>query len=436
VTVDVPLQAGEIPPFPIEDGDEVRVFSIDASRRSFIDAVGSVYLPGRFGFRAGMHLSDLVHLAGGLKPTTYAGRAHIARLNIADSTSYLIPVVLPKDSAAPWTADSLLHDRDLVTFYDRLDMRDSLYVTISGAVHDPGPFPWRDGMSIRDLVLMANGVRTGAWLDTAEVARLPQDRSHGEMATTLRVPLDSTYLFDRDSLGRVMGPSGLAFRATGATPLVLRPYDAVTIFRQPNFELQRTIQLRGEVRFPGSYALRHRSERLSEVVARAGGLTDRAYPGGTRFFRMKEGAGRVNIDLQEALRSPGKSRYDVILQPGDSIDVPEFVPSVRISGAVNSPGSVLWQKGKSLSYYIGAAGGYAHSADDRRASVRQPDGEVQTRSGKFLIFGGGEPNPGPGAEVFVPLLPEQPFRDKTGLYALLASIIASSATIVIALTRR
>jgi polysaccharide export outer membrane protein len=400
-----------------------------------VEASGSVFLPGRFGYREGMRLSDLIHLAGGLKPTTFAGRAHIARLNLADSTRYLIPVELPKDSTSPWTADSMLYDQDLVTLYDRLDMRDSIFVTISGHVHSPGAYPWRAGMSIRDLVLMANGVRIGAWLDTAEVARLPEDRSVGQMATTIRVPLDSTYLFDRDSLGHTMSPPGLPFRASGAPRFPLRPYDVVTIFRQQDFELQRTVQLRGEVRFPGNYALRHRSERLSEVMMRAGGLTDRAYPGGTRFYRKLDGAGRMNIDLEEALRKPGKSRYDVILQPGDSIDIPEYLPSVRISGAVNSPGSVLWQKGKSLSYYIGAAGGFAHNADEDRASVRQPDGEVQSKGNGFLFIHGGEPDPGPGGEVFVPTLPEQPYRDKTGLYALLASIIASSATIVIALKR-
>jgi polysaccharide export outer membrane protein len=434
VTVDVPLQAGVIPPFPIEDGDEVRVFSIDAGRRGYVQVDGSVYLPGKFGYRPGMRLSELVHLAGGLKPTTFAGRAHIARFNATDSTRYLIPVPLPKDSLASWPADSVLSDRDEVTLYDRLEMRDSIYVTIAGAVHKPGRYPWRTGMSIRDLVLMAHGLRIGASLDTAEVARLPLDRARGQMAQLLRVPLDSTYLFDVDTAGNPLSPPGLPFRASGSPRVPLQPYDNVTIFRQPEYELQRTVILRGEVRYPGSYALMHRSERLSEIIARAGGLTDRAYPGGVRFYRRLEQAGRVNIDLEEVLRRPGRSRYDLILQPGDSIDVPEYLPTVRISGAVNSPGSVLWQKGKSLSYYIGAAGGFTHSADGKRASVRQPDGEVETKGRGFLFVGGGEPDPGPGAEVYVPILPEQPYRDKTALYALLASVIASTATIVIALT--
>ena len=255
------------------------------------------------------------------------------------------------------------------------------------------------------------------------------------MATTLRVPLDSTYLFDLDSAGRPIAPSGLPFRASGVPRVPLEPYDNVTIFRQPEYELQRMVILRGEVRYPGAYALKHRAERLSELIARAGGLTDRAYPGGVRFYRAVENAGRVNIDLEEAIRRPGRSRYDLILQPGDSIDVPEYLPTVRVLGAVNSPGSVLWSKGKNLSYYVGAAGGFAHNADEGRASVRQPDGEVQTTGDGFLFFSGGAPSPGPGAEVFVPVQPEQPYRDKTGLYALLASVIASTATIVIALTR-
>jgi len=434
VTVDVPLQAGVIPPFPIEDGDEVRVYSIDQGRRGYVEVIGSVYLPGRFGYRAGMRLSEAIHLAGGMKPTTFAGRAHIARLNLTDSTRYLIPVVLPEDSVAKWDGDSVLQDQDQVTLYDRLEMRDDIFVTIAGMVHSPGRFPWRSGMSIRDLILMAGGIKTGASLDTAEVSRLPRDRSRGDLSTTLRVPLDSTYVFDRDSSGAPIAAHGLPFATSGAPRVALEPYDNVTIFRQPEFELQRTVVLHGEVRYPGTYALKRRDERLSEVIARAGGLTDRAYPGGVRFHRRVENAGRINVDLQEALRRPGSSRYDLILQPGDSIDVPEYLPTVRVYGAVNSAGSVLWDKGKDLGYYIGAAGGPTHNADGKRASVRQPDGEVETKGRGFLFFGGSEPEPGPGAEVFVPSLPEEPYRDKTALYALLASVIASTATIVIALT--
>jgi protein involved in polysaccharide export with SLBB domain len=85
------------------------------------------------------------------------------------------------------------------------------YVAIAGMVNKPGLYPWREGITLRQLVLLARGPRVGADLRDAEIARLPADRAHGELATTLRAPLDSSYLFERDSTGRSVGPPGLAF---------------------------------------------------------------------------------------------------------------------------------------------------------------------------------------------------------------------------------
>jgi len=405
VVIEVPLSAdGQVPPLPLEDGDVVTVDSLSRGIRRYVDIRGSVYQPGRYGLEDDLTLSRLVQLAGGVRPATYAGRAHIERLNLADSTRTLLSVALPADSAAPWPTDVTLADYDIVTIYGRPEMRDSVTVSIAGAVNGPGRFLWREGMTLRDLVLMARGMRVGAWLQEAEIARLPADRSAGQLATSIRVPMDSTYLFDRDSTGRYIGPPGLAFRPSGAPEVVLQPYDNVLIFRQPDFELQRTVEIQGELRFPGTYALRTKDERIADLVERAGGLTQRAYPDGIRFIRVLNAAGRINIDLQRALRDRASSD-NVILQPGDSIFVPEYIPSVRVVGAVNTPGSVLWRRGESLDYYLRGAGGFQRNADKGGTSVRQPNGLVE-KSTRFLIFRS-SPSPGPGAEIFVPLRPVQ-----------------------------
>lgn len=423
---------GTAPPLPIEDGDLVLVDSLGIGQGNFVEIAGSVYQPGRYGLEPGMTLSRLVGLAGGFRMATYAGRAHIERLNQADSTRSILAVALPADSAAAWPSDVALREYDVVTIYGRPEMRDSITVSIAGMVNEPGRFLWRAGMTLRDLVLMARGPRTGAWLQEAEVARLPADRSLGQMATTVRVGMDSTYLFDRDSLGRYIGPPGLEFPARGAPEVVLEPYDNVLILRQPDFELQRAVKIFGEVRFPGTYALRAKDERLADLVQRVGGLTPRAYPEGIRFIRPENAAGRININLPRALREPS-SLDNIILQPGDSIVIPEYQPSVRVSGAVNSPGSVLWKRGEGLGYYISAAGGFSRLADRGGASVRQPNGEVQ-QPGGFLIFRS-EPDPGPGAEVSVP---QRDLTDRTDFVALfggVAQILASLVAIVVVVTR-
>ena len=276
VTLDVTPVGGRVPPVQIEDADVVTVYGVPEAERNYVEIAGNVYLPGKFGFAPGLTLSALINKAGGLQPATYEGRAHISRLSPTDQTRRIIAVALPADSTAPWPNDIALEDRDVVTIYGRLAMRPERTVTIVGAVNEAKTVPWRDGMTLRDLVLAANGLKPGAWLDSAEIARLPLDRSAGQLATTLRVALDSTYLFDRDSLGRYIGPPGRAFRASGAPEVALEPWDNVLILRQPEFEFQRTVTIAGEVRFPGTYALRTKNDRLADLVARAGGLTDRA----------------------------------------------------------------------------------------------------------------------------------------------------------------
>src|SRR6266702_675595 len=233
-----------VPPFAVEDGDSVVADSLPLrGARNFVDIKGNVYLPGRYGLEPGMKLSGLVKRAGGLRPATYAGRAHVERLNPTDSTRFVLPVELPSDSAKRWKEDPELREYDIVTIYGRPEMRDSMYVAISGMVNEPGQYPWREGITLRDLVLMAHGPKIGAYLKEAEVARLPADRSHGELARTVREPMDSTYLFDRDSLGRYVGPPGLPFPGKSAAEVPLEPFDNVMILRQPDFELQRTVRI-------------------------------------------------------------------------------------------------------------------------------------------------------------------------------------------------
>ncbi len=184
--------------------------------------------------------------------------------------------------------------------------------------------------------------------------------------------------------------------------------------------------------YPGTYALENRSERLSDLVRRAGGLTALAYPDGVWFVRDTGGVGRLNVNLPVAMAKPG-SKEDLLLRGGDQIWVTQYQPSVRIEGAVLSPGSVLWEKGKNLNYYIDAAGGATPEGNPGRAAVRQSNGQTLAKRGGFLVIGGTNPKPNPGATVYVPLKEVKPPRDNTGTWLAIASIIASTATIVIAL---
>lgn len=405
-----------------------------------VQIVGAVPRPAVYDFLPGQTLADAVKTAGGFRPDAALRRVAILRilpdgsrgpgpapramidvqLGAGGSDSSLHGVLIPPVPLA--TGDSIVVD-------SLPGLGESYYVAIAGMVNKPGAYPWRPGITLRDLVLIARGPRVGADLKEAEVARLPVDRSSGQLATTVRVALDSTYLFERDSAGKYLGPPGVPIPASGAPEVPLQPYDNVLILRQPDFDLQRTVTLLGEVRYPGTYSLRTKTDRVMDLIARAGGLTAHAYPDGIRFYRNSNRVGRIDVDLTEAMKD-STSRYNVILQAGDSVEIPEFEPSVKVSGAVNSPGSVVWQKGMSLADFISAAGGFAQHADKGSTSVRYANGRVETMHHHFLWTN--SPTPGPGSEVYVPAQdPNAPHTDYTALFGAVAQILASTVAIIV-----
>jgi protein involved in polysaccharide export with SLBB domain len=405
---------------------------------------GAVSRPAIYAIKPGERLADVLHAAGGFRPDAALTRVTIFRF-LPISERRQPPLARGTIDIALGPADSgdaaigsvavptvTLEDGDSIVVDSLPPLSGQFTVGIAGMVNKPGVFPWRPGMTLRDLMLLARGPKIGAYLKEAEVARLPIDRSAGQLATTIRVPLDSTYLIDRDSLGRYIGPPGLPFAGSGAAEVPLEPFDNVLVLRQPDFDYQRTVTVLGEIRYPGVYSLQTKNDRLSEVIARAGGLTAQAYPDGIRFIRTQNDVGRINVDLIRALHETSGSA-NLVLQPGDSIYLPEYQPSVKVSGAVNSPGSVLWRRGADLSYYLSAAGGFAQRADKGGVSVRFANGEVRTR-GHGLFHG--DPKPGPGSEVFVPA--EDPTAHKTDYVALLgaiAQILASALTIAVVTTK-
>ena len=415
----------------LQNGDVVHVLSIAARIRNRIAVTGSVFQPGAQGFTPGMRLSDALRNAGGVQPDTYLGEVLIARLR-SDSTRMQLRAMLA-DTLGHVVNDLTLQEDDSITVFSVSSFRPDRFVSIGGAVRLGGTFPWREGMTLRDLVLQALGLVESADLKAAEIARLPANRDGGTTAVTIRVPLDSTYLFERKENGEYVGPPGVAAPASGAPEFLLKPYDNVLILRQPNWELQRTVVVQGEVRYPGTYALVRKSERLSDIIARAGGLTDEAYPEATVFSRAQYNLGHIGVDLPTALR-----RYDsadnLILRDGDTVNVRQYLSIVAIRGAVNQPTNVAWVRGKDIAYYINAAGGVARTGDEDRAYVLQPNGKYEATKTHFLLPAS-LPRPQAGAVVTVPVLDPADKKDFTTVAAQIGQIFAGLATIFILLKR-
>jgi protein involved in polysaccharide export with SLBB domain len=285
--------------------------------------------------------------------------------------------------------------------------------------------------------MLAGGVQESALLTEAEIGRLPESRANGVTATTIRVPLDSTYLFERGPDGKYLGPPGVQAPTARAPEVPLKPYDAISILRQPEFEYQRTVSLTGRVKYAGAYTLLSKTERLSDVIARAGGLAPDADSAAIVFIRQKDSTGRIGVDLPRVLKNP-KYIDNITLADRDSIFIPAYNPIVMVRGEVNAnkgsattpAAAVAYVKGADIDYYIRSAGGGTSKADEGRAYVTQPSGKVETKH-RTALFYTLVPKPQPGAVVTVPQEDPSNRRDWVAAAQAGLSLVASLVTIVV-----
>jgi protein involved in polysaccharide export with SLBB domain len=197
----------------------------------------------------------------------------------------------------------------------------------------------------------------------------------------------------------------------------------VLFFRRPDWEAPRVVTITGEVKYPGSYTLKNKSETIRDLVQRAGGLTRDANADGATFSRagtgttyasgsdLLRGAARVaadvaprvriGVDLGTALKN-ATAPDNLILQAGDELAVPQLRQTVDIRGEVNAPTVTALARGKPLSHYIRAGGGPTTNASTRRAYVVQPNGKVEARRRLLWTFDL-DPTPRAGATVVVPV---------------------------------
>ena len=394
----------------LEDGDVVRVFAIPDRVRNRIAVVGNVWQPGSQGFTSGLRLSDAIARAGGLRADAYLGQVLVTR-TLADSSRVQLRTSLGPDGAT--TEDLTLSPDDEVRIFSIAEFRPRRQVAITGAVKQSGRVAYREGMTLRDLILLAGGLDEHAYLGEVEIARLPENRASGVTAQTVRVRLDSTYVFGAQRAG--------ASNKSGEVEL--RPDDHVLVLREPEWVAPRNVVLSGEVRFPGRYTLERRDERLSSLLQRAGGLSPNADSTGIVFQRTREKVGRVGIDLPLALRN-ARAPDNLVLQDGDSIHIPPYSGIVTVTGAVQAPMAVAYVRGANLDYYIRAAGGASQAGDAKRAYVTNASGRVETVR-RYWLLPDDVPTPGPGSRVTVPQRPPSEGAAWSRNLPVIASIVGS-----------
>ena len=231
-------------------------------------------------------------------------------------------------------------------------------------------------MTLNDLIFQVGGLKESAYKHRAEISRIRGSENIGEgYIETFSVELN---------------------QKSSENSFKLKRFDNVFIREDPNWMLQRNIQILGEVMMPGVYSIKSKDESLSDLIERAGGLKETAYPEGISFYREKNDIGVIDVDLMNILKNKNDPN-NLVLADGDSIYIPEIINTVRVEGAVNLPRSVLYQEGKGIDYYVRAAGGYGEMADKKRISIMLANGRI-TNPKRFWF----DPKITAGSTIFVP----------------------------------
>jgi len=435
----------------LKDGDNVSIFSIFDQIENLVWIDGKVKHAGTFQRNPGMRVWDLIKGGEQLQKDAYLLRADLIRTH-PDERKEIIPINLEKVLADDSTENIVLMDGDSLTVYGYWEVKRKKFVTIDGAVKKPGKYQLYENMKISDLIFLAGNPLRSAYMSRAEIAHLNPGK-----------PADITYLNLKDLYA---DSQDFMVKQNPGVDILLKEDDQVFIREIPEWSLQKTVTLVGEVVFPGKYALERENETLYHLLQRAGGLTPQAFPKGAVFVRSSiiqdvenrniqevvantqllesdslgnmippsvtafnpNKLNRVVIDLPKILEEKGEES-DMVLQHGDSISVPKIPSETQVVGSVGSGGSsISFLEGKKVKHYIDRAGGYTRNSDKNQTRLIKADGRVisggSSRGRRVEL----------GDVIVVPQRIKQD-RDWMKSFANAAAIISGVATTIFVITR-
>ena len=407
-----------------ESGDKYFVNEILDRFENRVILNGAVFRPGAFELEAGLTLKKLILRAEGLKEDAFRNRAFITRL-LPDNQTELISFDLQKvmDGTAE---DIVLKREDVISISSIFDLKEEFKVSINGEIRRPGLFRYYENMSLEELIILAGGLNVAGSSQRIEIAR----RVINDNQTAILVKAKTAEIFQID-VDKVLSVSDAKF--------VLQPFDIITIRTIAGYETQKQIRIDGEVLYPGYYTIVRKNERISDIIKRAGGLTELAYTDGAslkrsgtfdsqlekekeeqklqQFIKIQREAkdskdtinstlqniasrnNFVGINMSEILDKPGNKK-DLFLEDGDIINIPKELQTVKVSGEVLSPNTVVYIKTKGYKQYILNAGGFGQNALKGRSYIIYANGAVRSTK-KFLLFNN-YPIVKTGSEIFIP----------------------------------
>jgi protein involved in polysaccharide export with SLBB domain len=395
----------------IQDGDLMKVFGVSPFEQNVVRVEGHVSRPGKYEWKPEMRLRDIMTSYNVLLPQANMEHAEIERLVEPDFHPIIItfkPGLLLEGDASE---NIELARFDTIRIY-RWDEKAKRSVSIAGEVYRPGEYRFIPGMRLSELLDAAGGPQKNAYLKTAELTRRHISQT-GMQTEKMNIDIEEV------------------LAGNPAQDIELQDYDHLIVRAIPELEFDRVATVSGEVRFPGLYPV-ERGETLSSLIERAGGFTEKAYLRGAVFTResakvvqrqrmdeliskieesvltstdkalgseMDEETaktqemalqakreliaklraakidGRVVVKLASFEQFRG-SRYDIELEKGDRLVVPEIPGVINVVGEVFNPTSLLYEKDRTVAYYLQKVGGPTGEADKKQISVIKADGSV------------------------------------------------------------
>ncbi|MFP5040687.1 SLBB domain-containing protein [Parasediminibacterium sp. JCM 36343] len=431
-------------------GDSIQVNKILNRYDNKVTISGAVYRPGTYELKKGYTLAQLIEKADGLKQDAFKERGEIVRINDTDLTKKIIPFNV-QAVVAKTATDIPLQKNDEVIIGEAGAYKEKYTISLEGEVKKPGLYPYFDGITLNDLLFLAEGLTDASAIDHIEIAR--------------RVKSDNNT--KKDEMAIIIDVAAQKDLSVIGNETQLQPWDVIAVRRKKDYREQVSVKVEGEVKYPGNYILSEKDEHVSNLLKRAGGITNEAFIEAASLIRVNntllknndmaeekvkkiqqqlkdtssnlvEGYTKptikVGLDLSKILSNP-RGLDDILLQEGDVLSIPKQKNEIKVNGEVMVPSEVVYKKGESLKYYINKAGGYTDNAREKKVYVLYANGDAN-RIKHFLFFKT-YPVITPGSEILVPKIPE---RKANGLSTAevigLTSAIASLAGVVIAILRR
>ncbi len=400
----------------LQPQDGIRIFAkTDFTDPPVVTIEGEVRQPGSYPLLGGMRVADLIAKAGGVTNVAYLERAEILRVT-ATRDLQALPFHLEGAIRDSRLDNLLLHNEDKVVVHNLSEYKFPQQVQVLGLVHRPGGYALTRDMRVSDLIFRAGGVQKLAYLEKAELTRHRITQT-GHTAIRLEISLSQALAGDTND------------------NLFLEDFDQLLIRPIPNIELERVLEVLGEVRFPGGYPVQ-KGERLASVLRRAGGFTDSAYLHGATFVRVRtrqdqerrvqdlireeesallsQNAAEIQATLSaddareqkqvadfrrdmlkrlSAVQPDGRivvrlrplealagTADDLVLEPGDQLTIPSIPQHVNVLGEVYNRTSLLYEPAKTVAHYLSQVGGMKKTAEEEGIFLVQANGTVMSNT--------------------------------------------------------